>query len=763
MRRRPILMRADRTSLVAAAAAMLAVAGVAGASALPTSSGLHKGSQRGSLVLSGTPSNPVANLRTHTLYVPLQSAHHAMDIIDTSHCNMRVVSGCRIVGRAQAGKSPLDAVIDEKTDTIYAIDGPGVVSVLDGGRCNAKVRTHCGVLAKIKTGGFDVAGVLNPRTHTLYVAAPSGDVFVINVARCNAQTTRGCQQRVRKVKDTPGPDAIDADLATNTIYAANSGNNGDGHTVSLIDGAACNGRNGRGCGRKPRTISVGTNPFWLTVDQAADTVYVANFDDGTVSVINGAACNSSVTAGCHRRPRAVSTGGGASFTAIDKSRHTLFAMNETDDTISAINTRTCNGHRTSGCPLRARNEHIPFNPPQGGNPNAFALVPGTGTAYAANVGGEPFLAAVSIKQCNALTRAGCRVEAPSAPTEGTFPVLDPATDTIYAGNANGPGILVLNGATCDAADRSGCAPVATIPFAHPQANLGSIDQATHTLYASDTFSDKVSAIDIKQCNAHNTSGCNATAPKIKVGPGPNLPVLNPATHTLYVSAGKKENQIYVIDAATCNATNTSGCGQTPATITVGANSYVIDISTATDTIYDVPVDWPDNQIWVVNGASCNASGHSGCASAVVAKAKTGLDPFFVLVNDATHTVYVSNNADGDLPGTVSVINGATCNGTNTTSCSHSAPTVRVGRSPLDMAVDKSSDRIYVGDYFDAAVSSVDGSRCNAAVTSGCHISAPERAVGSQPGAIMVSHKTGTVYANTRWGTMPRFSILQSHQ
>jgi hypothetical protein len=94
----------------------------------------------------------------------------------------------------------------------------------------------------------------------------------------------------------------------------------------------------------------------------------------------------------------------------------------------------------------------------------------------------------------------------------------------------------------------------------------------------------------------------------------------------------------VIDAATCNATNTSGCGQTPATITVGANSYVIDISTATDTIYDVPVDWPDNQIWVVNGASCNASGHSGCASAVVAKAKTGFDPFFVLVNDATHTV-----------------------------------------------------------------------------------------------------------------------------
>ena len=85
-------------------------------------------------------------------------------------------------------------------------------------------------------------------------------------------------------------------------------------------------------------------------------------------------------------------------------------------------------------------------------------------------------------------------------SEAAFPVVDPATDTIYAGNGDHPEILVINGAKCNAKKLAGCKPVTTIPFPHPQANLGSIDQATHTLYAADTYSDTVSAINIKHCS-----------------------------------------------------------------------------------------------------------------------------------------------------------------------------------------------------------------------------------------------------------------------
>ena len=70
--------------------------------------------------------------------------------------------------------------------------------------------------------------------------------------------------------------------------------------MSEINGATCNGRNGRGCGRTERTIKVGSNPFWVAVDQASDTVYIANYNDETVSVINGARCNGRAASGCRR-------------------------------------------------------------------------------------------------------------------------------------------------------------------------------------------------------------------------------------------------------------------------------------------------------------------------------------------------------------------------------------------------------------------------------------------------------------------------------
>jgi DNA-binding beta-propeller fold protein YncE len=109
-------------------------------------------------------------------------------------------------------------------------------------------------VATIKVGGFLVAAAFNPATGTLYVADPTGDVFVIDAAGCNAVTTRGCTQPAKKVKVSQGPQALDVDVATDTVYAANAGS-GNGDTVSVIDGATCNGKNGSGCGQAPRTIT----------------------------------------------------------------------------------------------------------------------------------------------------------------------------------------------------------------------------------------------------------------------------------------------------------------------------------------------------------------------------------------------------------------------------------------------------------------------------------------------------------------------------
>jgi DNA-binding beta-propeller fold protein YncE len=81
-------------------------------------------------------------------------------------------------------------------------------------------------------------------------------------------------------------------------------------------------------------------------------------------------------------------------------------------------------------------------------------------------------------------------------------------------------------------------------------------------------------------------------------------------------------------------------------------------------------------------------------------------------------LYVANNADGDAPGIVSVINRATCNGADISGCSSTTATVVVGRSPRLVAIDTTTDRVYVTDHSSAAVSLIDGSTCNANVTTG---------------------------------------------
>ena len=712
----------------------------------------------GSVVLGGSPGTPAANPRTGTVYVPIQcttsfcspnTPGHVVDVINATKCNAELRSGCQVVATAPVGSSPLAAAVDELTDTVYVTNGnDGTVSVLNGARCNARVTQGCGKpVATIKVGGFLVAAAFNPATGTLYVASPNGDVFVIDAAGCNAVTTRGCTQPVRKVKDSQGPQALDIDVATDTVYTANAGS-GDGDTVSVINGATCNGQNGSGCSLAPRTIKVGSGAWWVAVDQASDTIYVANNNDGTVSVINGARCNARVTSGCGSTPPTVTTGANPQFVAVDPSSGTVFAMNQGDNTLSAINTGTCNGTMMSGCRQSPPNVQASTNQDPGYNPfpNAVALIPQTGSAYVVNVGGASVLSVVSVARCNATDTTGCRSEAPSVPANEYLLSTDPATGTIYASNLSLPQIDVLNGATCLAGDLTGCAPVAKIPMGHPGANVAAVDDATHTLYAADPSAGTVAVINTATCNATDTTGCAAKQPTIKIGAFPNTPAINTATQTMYVSFGGNANQVAVVNAATCNATHTSGCGQTPTVVKVGEGTSVLAVSTATDTIYapNAGSSFNGDTVSVINGATCNGTSHSGCGH-LAATATVGVGPFGVAVNDRTHTIYVANNANGDSPGTVSVINGATCNGTDTTGCSRPFPTMATGRSPLLAAVDTSTGIVYVTDFSSAGVSILDGSRCNASVTSGCGAPPREQAVGSQPFGLAINQNVNTVY------------------
>ena len=732
---------------------------------------------RGFVVLDGSPGAPAANPATDTVYVPIQCATsfcssqngHTVDVINAAKCNAKIRSDCRVVARAPVGSSPLAAVVDEKTDTVYVMNGnDGTVSVLNGARCNAQVTSGCGhAVATVKVGKFPVAAAVNPATRTLYVAnAGGGSISVINAATCNATTIRGCQRPARTVTDAASPSWLDVDTATDTIYVANTVTPG---TVSVIDGATCNGHTGLGCHNPPVTVTVGSNPFALAVDQANDTVYVANFvnefNGGSVSVIDGATCNAHTTAGCGQTPPTVPTGVGTGFVVADSALHTVFAANAGDDTLSAINTQTCNGTVTSGCAKRPPNQQATSLREPGYNsfPNGLALIPQSGTAYVVNIGGRNILSVTSIGGCNASNTTGCRAEAPTVP-EGAFLVsADPATNTIYAGNLNQPEIDVINGATCHTRQLTGCAPVAQIPVADPGANVGAIGEATHTLYAADPPSRNVFMINTATCNAANTSGCAATPPTVQIGPFPEVPAINPATQTMYVSYGANANKVAVVNAATCNAQDTSGCGQPPAVVKVGIGTSILAVSTATDTIYGPAsgAQFSGDTVAVINGATCNGTDHSGCGH-LAATAKVGSGPYGAAVSDRTHTLYVANNANGDSPGTVSVINTTTCNGTVTTGCGGLFPTAATGNSPLLIAADTRTGIFYVTDFSSASVTVLNGSHCNAAVTGGCGKATREQAVGSGPFGLAVNPCTSTVYVANGYlpGSMSIFAATR---
>ena len=223
--------------------------------------------------------------------------------------------------------------------------------------------------------------------------------------------------------------------------------------------------------------------------------------------------------------------------------------------------------------------------------------------------------------------------------------------------------------------------------------------------------------------------------------------------------GKTGSTVAAINISTCNAQTTSGCAAARGVVNVGAGTNQLAVSTATNTIYAPAAggDHSGDTVVVMNGASCDAADLAGCGQPA-ASVKVGVGPDGVAVDELTHTIYVANNADGDAPGTVSVINEATCSGADTTDCTPVAA-VAVGRSPRLAAVDTTTDQIYVTNYSSATVSIIDAATCNAANITGCSRPATAQAVGSGPNGLTIDDTTNTIYAFTGFGPAAAASVF----
>lgn len=511
------------------------------------------------------------------------------------------------------------------------------------------------------------------------------------------------------------------EYSTHTLYVANAGDN----TVSVVNLATC-GSNVSGCARTSPTIDVGNLPLGVAVDEATDTVYVANAVDGTVSVIDGSTCNAGDTSGCGQTPTTVSVGAFDNALVVDPVTNTVFVTNQdaSPGTVSVIDGNSCNGTNPSGC---ANQPEVTI--PVGGGASALAVNPVTDTVYIANTGEDSnnnpvpdgnTLSVIDGATCRASDLGGCEPVG-TAPV-GTSPAavaVDQTSNTVYAANTydgavHESTVSVLNGATCDAADASGCGSQTP-----PEVTVGAdaiglaVDSNNHSVYVTNANDDTISVIDDTGCNAERSTGCKDRPPTIAVSGAPSWPVVDPARHTVFVVDGA-DNSVAVLSDLSCDAKVSSGCRRPAQAVPAGSFPNAAATDQRFDTVYigDANGFQPPYALSMIDTARCNAGDRSRCNRPARTLPTSGI-PFSIATEQRTDTVYVATS------GPLQVIDAATCNATTTAGCRHTATVPAGGRS---VAIDQSTDTIYTLNNRDDGsgyVNVIDGRHCSGADSSGC--------------------------------------------
>jgi YVTN family beta-propeller protein len=269
-------------------------------------------------------------------------------VVDGRRCNAPTTAGCKVAPTTvRVGRYPQFLALDGSTRTLYVANGgSNTVSVIDAGRCNAVSTTRCRPRAEVPVGPEPFALAVNEVTSSIYVTnLGARTVSIVDARRCNAKDVSGCGRRPRTVNVGHTPGGIAVNTRTNTVYVTGELS----HDVSVIDGRTCNARTARGCRQKPLRAPAGAGARGIAVNEATNTVYVANTVANTVSVIDGSTCNAKVHRGCGRRAAVAPVGYSPRRVAVDERTNTIYVTNAGSNSVTMLNGRTCNGRVRTGC------------------------------------------------------------------------------------------------------------------------------------------------------------------------------------------------------------------------------------------------------------------------------------------------------------------------------------------------------------------------------------------------------------------------------
>jgi DNA-binding beta-propeller fold protein YncE len=772
-------------SALAASRGFGSLIGVSRDGMLATSSGFGS-ALVGSAPVGKGPSFLAMDPATHTIYVANgyndngpQAGGDTVSVIDARYCNASDVSRCKgpwptiTVGNRTPSDLPGGIAIDMKTDTVYVANvGANTVSVFNGATCNATDTSGCGQTpAEIPVGLQPLTLFADPANHTVYVAnygAPalggtpgnSTTVSMIDSATCNATDLAACPAKPPPAVDVgAAPNDVTVDQATHTVYVTTIGTQNAQNGWAVFDADTCNATVHTGCATIGQLIGDPVGPNGAEIDPANSTLYTANWDD-TISAFDLRHCHAGDLAGCATDQPGIVTPFPSHgiehdlYVAVDAQLHSVYVTYQKDDALIVVDTSVCNGSHPAGCAT--------LHPPTihtGTDPEGIVLDRQTQTLYTASQV-DNAVSVIDAALCNAQDTSGCRQPPPAITlTAPGASAADPAAATLYVTTGSNA-VAMINTGDCNASHPSGCASTpATVTVGDNPSGVA-VDGPAHTIYVANLgtgSSGTVSVINAATCNATSTGGCGNLATLHVPGGNPDDIAVDTATGTIYVATltSSGPNLISVFNAATCNATHTSGCGQAPAVLKVGdsaggnGNSALsLAVNQATNTIYATNVITSTNpygghSVYVINGATCDAATTTGCGQ-TPATIKAGFNPWGIAVDQATDTIYTANIADGEHPGTVSVINGATCNGTDHTGCGQAPTKAAAGFGTIGAAIDPATNTIYVTNIEDTSVTVINGAICNGTDTTGCGQAHPKVAVGNYPGAITVDAATAYV-------------------
>ncbi|HEX4486251.1 MAG TPA: choice-of-anchor D domain-containing protein, partial [Terriglobales bacterium] len=447
-----------------------------------------------------------------------------------------------------------------------------------------------------------------------------------------------------------------------------------------------------GASNSATPVTVGEVPVAVVVNSATNQIYVANYSNGSVSVIDGA--SNSVTP--------VAVGISPTALAVNPATGRVYVANKNDNTVSVMEGVAVIDTVISGAgdPLAA--------------PSAVAVNPLTNQIYVANPGR------------NSVTVIDGTTDFPSTFTvarELSGIALNPATNRLYVtSNYNSGQLNVFDGAS----------NTTTNVQVGSQTRALALNPATNRIYAAGFVSNDITVID----------GSDNFTTSLFVGAEPNAVAVNPITNKIY--AALQEGQgVAVIDGEANSLITTVPTGNHPAAIAVNPltnriyvanpdNSIAVidgasDLPIATVAVgtdpEDIAVNLVTNRIYVVNSASNNVTVIDGDTNTTIGMPiATGTTPRGVAVNPVTNRIYVSNNGSGS----VTIIDGATNFSTN----------VVVGASPHYIAVNPVTNRIYVVNVDVPSVATIDG-------TTGVVIS--EALSGQTPSAIAINPASNKIY------------------